>query len=313
MNKRNLPQIWLFVIFCYNPQMLENKVAVITGAASGIGFETTKRFTKDSRYENIYALDKNPLVCNLYDKGVVRAIELDLRDEDRVATFISDVLESKKKIDLLVNGAGVLNVGRVETYVDAQGNPTPHYQEMFETNYEAPLRLMGLVLPAMREQGYGVIVNITSTKEYVQDPYHRPYADLKAMLTQKTLEMASQERQNGVRIVALQPGNTKTNIDPGNWTEGGSEREEFEVQSLNDWWRKTFGNKPENVAEVIYKIAEGEIQNSRVLTGIDAKLADIMRHIPYWDKMFSLGYNSAILLTRLSLTLQGSYESHLEE
>lgn len=286
--------------------MLENRTAIITGAGSGIGLETAKRFSQGSGYNRIYAVDKNPLVYGIYaDEDVVKPIKLDLRDRDTVGLFIQQVLERDGRVDVLVNGAGVLNVGRVETYYDENGKPTPEYEELLATDYIAPLRLMKLVLPTMRNQGSGIVVNITSTKEYVQDPYHMPYADLKAKLSKASRRISRFESVNGVRITTLQPGNTKTSIDPGLWTPGSDRKEATEVQSLNDWWRKVFGNNPKNVAEVIYKIAEGEITDERVLVGIDAKLASIMHdHMPYWDNLFSLGYKSALILTRLSMAIQ---------
>lgn len=286
--------------------MLENKTAIITGAASGIGLETTRRFIQDARYEKIYAIDKNPLVCRLYgNNGSVTPVELDLREKDAVCSFVQESLFRDGRIDVLVNGAGVLNVGRVETYSDAQGKHTSEYEELMATDYIAPLRLMRLVLPTMREQGQGVVVNITSTKEYIQDPFHVPYADLKAKLTKTTRSISRAERPNGIRITALQPGNTKTNIDPGVWTLGSNRQEAYEAQTLHDWWRSVFGNDPKKVAEVVYKIAEGEIQDDRVLVGMDAKLAAVMHdHLPHWNKVFALGYNSAIILTRVSIAMR---------
>ncbi len=286
--------------------MIENKTAIITGAASGIGLETTRIFSQNTNYEAIYAVDKNPSVHELYkDCGSVKPIELDLRERKSVGTFVKEVLLQRGKIDVLVNGAGVLNVGRAETYYDSEGRPTPEYQELLAVDYISPLLLMKLVLPTMRTQRSGAVINITSTKEYVQDPYHIPYADLKAKLTKASRKISRVEQSNGVRITTLQPGNTKTNIDQGAWTPGSNAQEAFETQSLNDWWRKVFGNDAKNVADVIYKIAEGDIARERVFTGLDAKLAYFMHtYVPYWDKLFSLGYGSAIHLTRLSLAIQ---------
>ncbi len=294
-------------------KMLENRTAIITGGASGIGLETTKKFKQDSNYTTIYTVDKNPSVCGLYlCDDFVRPVQLDLRERETVNTFVQEVLKRNGRIDALVNGAVVLNVGRVETYYDENGRPTPEYQELLATDYIAPLRLMKLVLPIMRRQGSGVIINVTSTKEYVQDPYHVPYADLKAKLSRVSRKISSNERANGVRITTLQPGNTKTNIDSGLWTPESNEKEAFEVQSLNDWWRDVFGNNPKNVANVIYKIAEGDITDERVLVGIDAKPSFIMHdYVPYWDKLFSLGYKSALILTRLSLAIRNKPRANL--
>ncbi|OGG15402.1 hypothetical protein A3D77_07735 [Candidatus Gottesmanbacteria bacterium RIFCSPHIGHO2_02_FULL_39_11] len=294
--------------------MLENKIAIITGAASGIGQEAIRRFIQNPNYQ-VYAVDKNPLVCQLYDRSSsVKPTLLDVRERDAVSQFVQQVLERNSSVEVLVNGAGILNVGRVETYYDIDGKPNSKYQDLLETNYTAPLRLMRLILPVMRQQGSGVIVNITSTKEYVQDPYHVPYADLKAKLTKVTRRISQVERENGIRVVALQPGNTKTNIDPGLWTPGSDEEESYQIQTLNDWWRKVFGNNPRNVAEVIYQIAEGDITDERVLVGMDAKLAAILHdHLPYWDKIFALGYKSAMILTRVSLAIQNKRNEQINK
>ncbi len=283
---------------------VEGKVAILTGTASGIGRETMKKFEESQKYGHIYSVDVNPDVKRHWSHRVEPVI-LDINNKSDVSGFVLDALKRDERVDVLVNAAGIMNLGRVETYVGPDGEPTPEYQQIWVTDYEAPLRLMNLVLEPMRRQRDGVVINVTSTKEYVRDPYHEPYADAKAALTKVSREMAVSEGPWGIRIVTLQPGNTKTNIDKGGWTPGSNEQEATEVQALNDWWRNTFGNDPKNVARVIYKIAEGQITDERVLTGMDAKLGAFMyEHVPYWENIFSLGFKSAMVLTRLSLAFR---------
>jgi NAD(P)-dependent dehydrogenase (short-subunit alcohol dehydrogenase family) len=208
----------------------------------------------------------------------------------------------------LVNAAGIMNLGRQETYFDEKGEPNKEYDEIRETDYTAPLRLTKKAITMMRPLKEGVIVNISSTKEFAPDKFHVPYTFFKAKLSRVTEKIANYGSRFGVRIVDLQPGNTKTNIERGLWTKGNNEEEMMAAKTLHSWWRSVFGNRPETVADAIYKIVEGEIKETRVRTGIDAHLMYFLHeNIPGWERIFGLGYNAALAATKLILKAKSKF------
>ena len=285
--------------------MDNKKIIIITGAASGMGLSAVNIFKQNPGYF-IYAADRNSSVKNLEGRSI-STVEIDLTNKTEVGSFIKRVIEEKGRIDVLINSAGILNVGRTNLYYNEDGKPKHEYKKLWETNYDAPIYLTNLVLPVMRERKTGTVITVTSTKEYVRDPYHEPYADCKASLTKEVLKTGKEEEKNGIKIVALQPGNTKTNIDQGDWVSNSDEKESFQVQSMNDFWRKYFGNNPKNVANTMYKIAEGKINKKRVFTGIDAHLAYWAHFVPFWALIFSFFYQVALKTTKVILVKQEVY------
>lgn len=200
-----------------------------------------------------------------------------------------------------------MNLGRMSTYSSGEGKPTNELNDLRETNYTAPLRFVAAALPRMREMKSGVIVNVTSTKKHNPDPFHIPYAEFKAKLSKVTGKIAQHEKQFGIRVVDLQPGNTKTNIERGTWVPGNDAQEVEAATALHNWWRSVFGNNPINVAQTIYEIAEGKVLDDRVLTGFDARLTSFLHaNIPGWEKMFGIGYGVALFTAKIMLRLRNS-------
>ncbi|MBI2017513.1 SDR family NAD(P)-dependent oxidoreductase [Candidatus Daviesbacteria bacterium] len=265
----------------------ERKAALITGAASGMGFETVKRFSKDPRYNPIYALDLDPSVHTIFEAAQypqVVALQVDIRKGNEIAQVFDKVLKETKNLDVVVNAAGIIIAG------DAQG-PEGEKQiaNLNDTNFFGQMYVMQRAEIAMESREGGVIINVTSAKDYFPDPFRFEYMLSKIRFEEMSLYDGERLREDGVRIVVVKPGNTKTHIDRRDWTQGYNEGEMKAVQGFNDWWRRTFGNDPKNVAEVIYKIAEGEIDNSVVPVGLDAKLGYLLVKIPFWRAMFFLG------------------------
>ncbi len=289
---------------------MEKDPVIITGGGRGIGFETTLRFSRNPKYTPIFVIDKDKSIHSRFPNAEftqIVPIQADMRDPKRVSQIIETILAGSGKIEVVVCNHGVVSAGRIDTYSDQYGNPRPELTELYETNLYSHLNLMDQVIKPMRNQGHGVIITVTSSKEYVRDPYHQAYADIKAELTRETLHRFEQEKDYGIKIFVVKPGNTKTPIDHGVWTPGNDELEMLASQRLHNWYRNTFGNDPKNVAQVIYEIAEGKIDNNEVLVGLDAKLTAILHdNLPYWDKIFNLGYRSALAIVKLGIILRKS-------
>lgn len=270
--------------------MLETKCAVVTGAASGTGLETVRWFSQDPKYNPIYAVDKNPSVLKAFEplqrSGII-PLQVDIRQGGETAQMFDRIRKDSQRLDVLVNAAGTIIAGD-ENNSTAQAQ----IQDLNEANFFGQMKIMFWAEIMMESQGGGTIINITSSKDYFPDPYRFEYMLSKMRFEDMSLDARRRhkEGEDGVRVVVVKPGNTKTSIDRGVWTEGSDDREMKAVQGFNDWWRRTFGNDPRNVAEVIYKIAEGEIDKDKVHIGFDAKLGNVLvRAVPYWRQIFFLG------------------------
>lgn len=264
--------------------MLERKTVIITGAASGIGFETVRRFSKDPKYNPIFAIDKDPAVHTIFQSSEnpnIASLQTNLIDGDKITGMLTKAAASGR-IDVIVNAAGIISAGRPSTYYDKEGNPKPELEEMNNINVGTPILVMVEALKIMEKNGGGTIINISSSKHFFPDIYRWKYMVGKSIVSRVTRGLAREWKQKyNVRLVDVQPGNTKTNIDRGVWMEGSRKSEMEAVQGFNSWWRKTFGNDPKKVAEIIYEIAEGKVNATTVFVGFDAKLGRALFLLPF--------------------------------
>ena len=172
--------------------------------------------------------------------------------------------------------------------------------------------LMQEVLKGMREQRDGLIINVSSIAPHNRSPFRQPYADYKGILAGVTRNMALRERANNIRIVDVQPGIHKTHIDQNLWTEETNKSDAQAAQAMHDWFRKTIGGDPHKVAKVIHKIVKGDIEDQRVLVGIDAYLSTFLdEHIPHWDQLFTFGFNTLLFFTKLGLSLRNNRDNQI--
>lgn len=282
------------------------KVAFITGAASGIGKATTEAFSRSPKYKKIYAADIDPAIhvaFNPNNHPHVIPVNLDIRSFNQTDIALNRAINETEIIDVLVNCAGVIAAG------DAPGYGNEHadrmaYLNMVQVNDASARHILDKTAEIMKKGRGGTIIMITSSKDHFPDPFRRGYERTKTSLEYYSLWKSEEYARDGVKIVVVKPGNTKTNIDRGSWISPDSQEEMISVQNFNDWWRKVFGNDPKNVAEAILKIAEGKIKGSKVFVGFDAKLGRVLAQtIPGWRKIFFLGssalYKGVVVLGQL--------------
>lgn len=285
--------------------MSERRTVLITGAASGFGYESTKKFAADPKYDPVIAIDKNPLIHERFPSDQferVTTVKLDVRDTQKTAALVDKVLGERGAIDVLVNNAGIMISGRTPTFFDDSGNPTDELRAMWETNVKAPLELMLRVLGHMRNRKRGVIINITSSSPYNRTPHRAVYADYKAVFAGATKLVGQREKPFNIRIVNVEPGMHVTSLDNGNWTPSSDEIDAFAAQFLYFWWRIRFAASPDKVAGAIYQIAEGEVTDDTVSIGLDSQFARFMHeYFPLWKELFVNGYKALHLYNKLFL------------
>jgi short-subunit dehydrogenase len=183
-----------------------NKIVLITGASSGIG-KSIGEFLHHKGY-TVFGTSRNPasIQNSLFD-----LIQLDVRDANSIQNAVKEVVKKAGRIDVLINNAGVGITGPIEE------TPTIEIKNNFETNFFGPIEVMKSVIPIMREQSSGVIVNITSIAGYMGLPYRGVYSASKAALEIISEAISMEVKRFGIHVVNVAPGDFATNIAAGRY------------------------------------------------------------------------------------------------
>jgi NAD(P)-dependent dehydrogenase (short-subunit alcohol dehydrogenase family) len=178
-------------------------VALVTGASAGIG-EAAARALVGAGF-TVYGTSRRAAAGEKRD-GVV-FLPLDVTDDGSVAGVVREVLERSGRLDVLVNNAGVGIAGAAEESSIEQA------RALFETNVFGSIRMTRAVLPHMREQRRGRIVNVSSIVGLIPVPYMALYASSKHALEGYSESVDHEVREHGVRVLLVEPGFTKTSFD----------------------------------------------------------------------------------------------------
>jgi len=178
-------------------------VALVTGAAAGIG-EAAARALVGAGF-TVYGTSRRAAAGEKRD-GVV-FLPLDVTDDESVAGVVREVLARSGRIDVLVNNAGVGIAGAAEESSIEQA------RALFETNVFGSIRTTRAVLPHMREQGSGRIINVSSVLGLVPAPFMALYAATKHAIEGYSESLDHEVREHGVRVLLVEPGYTNTAFD----------------------------------------------------------------------------------------------------
>jgi len=186
------------------------KVAVVTGTSSGIGFETALALARDGYYT--YATMRNTAkgdkLKELSSKESLKidVLELDVDNENSAKTAIKHILDQKQRIDVLVNNAGWALWGCVEDV------SVDEFKTQFETNFFSIIRLIQKVAPTMRKQGSGTIINVSSVVGRIGFPSSSAYISSKFALEGLSESMRFEFAPFGVDVIIIEPGVIKTDF-----------------------------------------------------------------------------------------------------
>ena len=172
-------------------------VAIVTGGSSGIGKATATALSRAGYC--VYEFSRSG-----QSDEHVRHVTADVTDRSSVTAGVEAVLMEQGRIDVLVNNAGFGISGAVE-YTD----PSDAHAQL-EVNLFGALNCIQAVLPTMRAQGSGYIVNISSVAAPIAIPFQGFYSAAKAAINSMTLALRNEVRPFGVKVCALQPGDVKT-------------------------------------------------------------------------------------------------------
>ncbi len=182
------------------------KVILITGGSSGIG-KSIGEFLHEKGY-TVFGTSRTP---EKVQGSAFPLVALDVRDAQSIKSAVAEVIAKAGTIDVLVNNAGVGITGPIEEI------PTDEMRNNFETNLFGPIEVMKAVLPHMRAQKSGLIINVTSIAGYMGLPYRGIYSASKGALELITEALRMEVKGFGITITSVAPGDFATNIAAGRY------------------------------------------------------------------------------------------------
>ncbi|MDE1726656.1 MAG: SDR family oxidoreductase [Thaumarchaeota archaeon] len=193
--------------------MTDQKVAIVTGSSSGIGYETALVLARNGfrTYATMRNLEKAKAISDVAkkEKLSLHTIKLDVTDEKSVNDAIKTIKSEAGRIDVLVNNAGYGLMGSLEDLLMSE------IKAQYETNVFGLIRVTQAVLPIMREQKGGIIVNISSIGGKMAMPLSSPYIGTKFAVEGLSESIAYDLEPFGIKIILIEPGAIKTNFDTG--------------------------------------------------------------------------------------------------
>ena len=268
------------------------KVILITGASSGIGFDAAEAFARQGH--RVYAAARRvERMEPLKALGVV-PLRMDVTDEASLEAGVRTVLEAEGRIDALVNNAGYGYFGAIENV------PLEDARRQLEVNVFGLARLCQLVIPSMREQGSGRIVNISSvagkTVLYFGGWYHVSKFSVEALSDALRMEL----KPFGIDVSMIEPGGIKTNwgIIAADHLAESSKGTPYEAEGLreSETMRKAYSmrllSNPSVVTRAISKAVNSRHPRARYRVGFGAGTLLFLHAIlptRWWDALFRLG------------------------
>jgi len=227
---------------------MRQKIVLITGGSSGIG-RSIGLHLKSKGYK-VYGTTRN--LENYPEFSDFKLIELDVRDNASIELAINNLIVLEGFLDVLINNAGIGITGPIEE------TPEAEIKKTFDTNFHGPINVARAVLPQMRKQNSGLIINITSIAGYMGLPYRGIYSASKGALELLTEALRMETKDFGIKITNLAPGDFATNIAAGRYhTPANSASPYYKSYSkslaiIDDHVEE--GQDPIKVAEMVLKI-----------------------------------------------------------
>jgi NAD(P)-dependent dehydrogenase (short-subunit alcohol dehydrogenase family) len=245
------------------------RVAIVTGASGGIG-EASARALQAAGYR-VFGTYRRPPATRL---AGVEYVACDVTGDEAVQTAVGQVLAKAGRVDLLVNNAGVgLIAGAEESSLEQA-------KSLFEVNLFGVFRMTKAVLPTMRRQGSGRIVNISSVMGLIPAPFMALYAASKHALEGYSESLDHEIRATGVRVVLVEPAYTRTSFE-GNVYQADQQLDVYQSARTNAEGVLRDGMKtadtPELVANAVVKAATEVNPNRRYAAGRMARQVSLLR------------------------------------
>lgn len=257
------------------------KITLVTGVSSGIGREIAQLLAE--RGARVFGTVRNPKSASSM-RGV-ELVSMDVTDDASVNVAVQSVEQKVGPIQLLVNNAGYSFMGALEE------TSIEEARQQFETNFFGVLRVTNAILPGMRQQGYGRIVNISSVVGFLPAPYWGIYAASKHAVEGYTETLDHEIRRFGVRAVLVEPAYTRTRLS------GNTKSAKINLEAYAEERKRVTGlaqqniergDDPRMVADAVWNALTAKSPRLRYPVGKGIALSRMRRFVPasLFDKSF---------------------------
>jgi NAD(P)-dependent dehydrogenase (short-subunit alcohol dehydrogenase family) len=258
--------------------MKAQNIALVTGSSSGIGFETALHLARNGfkTYASMRNLEKSKNITQIANKEKLplEIIRLDVNDDTSVKQAIDEIVAAEhQRVDVLVNNAGYGLFGALENLSIAE------IKAQFETNFFGVIRVTQKVLPVMRQQKSGTIVNISSVGGRMGLPGLSAYHSTKFALEGLSESISYELEPFGIKVVVIEPGFIRTNIMNSSMIAKKAQDPTSPYFSLTQQLERSFksamqntssSSPPEEVAKVVLQAVTSESPKLRYAIGNDA-------------------------------------------
>lgn len=224
-----------------------SKVVLITGGSSGIGKSVGEYLIQNGFI--VYGTSRNP---ENYKSSKFTILALDVKDTATINNTVKAVIKKEGRLDVLINNAGAGITGPIEEIPEAE------IKANFDTNFFGPINVIKAVLPQMRKQQSGLIINVTSIAGYMGLPYRGVYSASKGALELITEAFRMELKPFNINMTNVAPGDFATNIAAGRYHAPLLENSPYKkpygntLELMNQ--HVDSGSNPKLMAEAIYKI-----------------------------------------------------------
>ena len=261
-----------------NKRYQQEKVAVVTGSSTGIGFETSLLLSRKGfyTYATMRNLNKSQKINDVAksENLPLKVLQLDVTDDKSVKDAINQIKDESSRIDVLVNNAGYGVMGAVEDL------SLEEFKSQFETNFFGVIRVTKEVIPIMRNQGSGNIINVSSVGGKIGIPLNSAYISSKFALEGLSESMRYELEQFGIDVILIEPGVVKTNFfenagvvvnnKTNNKNSAYSQLTQKLFEGFEPMLTSNSSSLSSDVAEVIYQAIESNNRDVRYPVGKDA-------------------------------------------
>lgn len=182
------------------------KVVLITGGSSGIG-KSIGEYLKNNGFI-VYGTSRNP---DNYKESKFPILALDVQDSLTITQTVTTIIKAEGRLDVVINNAGAGITGPIEEIPEAE------IKNNFDTNFFGPINVIKAVLPQMRKQQSGLIINVTSIAGYMGLPYRGVYSASKGALELLTEAFRMELKDFNIKMTNVAPGDFATNIAAGRY------------------------------------------------------------------------------------------------